>query len=36
MYRCESCGNLIPDDEKHLGLCPKCSRDSLVYIEAKK
>ena len=32
MYRCESCGKLIADDEKHLGLCPNCSRDSLKEV----
>ena len=34
MYRCESCSYLVLDDEKHLGLCPKCSRDSLKEVVA--
>ena len=29
MYSCESCGEIFLDNEKHLGICPKCSRDSL-------
>ena len=33
MYRCESCYALVPKDEAEMGLCPKCSRDSLVEIE---
>jgi len=35
VYRCESCGYLVPDDEKHLGLCPRCSRDSLKEVKNK-
>ena len=27
-YYCASCGHEA--EEEHLGLCPKCSRDSLV------
>jgi len=36
MYRCESCGYLVSNDEKHLGLCPKCSRDSLKEINGNE
>ena len=32
MYKCESCSYIVTPNEEHLGLCPKCSRDSLKEI----
>jgi len=32
MHICSSCGEMILENKKHLGICPKCSRNSLKEI----
>jgi len=31
-YKCASCGHIVKQDEKIMGYCPKCGRDSLVVL----
>jgi predicted RNA-binding Zn-ribbon protein involved in translation (DUF1610 family) len=33
MYKCKSCGSMIKKEEKCMGYCPTCGRDSLEEID---